>query len=103
MTNEEFQKTVKIGDILIVQEDNTRYSEGINFKFVRFAYCRHKNVNLSCKDCMGQVVYEKYGFDNVTSEGCQREFNDPITKDYLVIKVDIIPGPEWIDDGEWEI
>jgi len=104
MTNDEFQKTVKKGDMLVVQEGNTREQEGTNFKFVRFSYCQHHKTTTACRHCMGQIVYEnRESYKGFTSEGCQREFNDPKKNDYLVIKVDIIPGSEWINDVEWEI
>ena len=105
MTNEEFQKTVKKGDMLVAQEGNTIEQESTNFKFVRFAYCKHHNISGGpCKDCMGQIVYEnRESYKMFLLEGCQREFNDPKKSDYLVIKVDILPGPEWINDVEWEI
>lgn len=105
MRNIEFQKIVKKGDILVIQEGNTRETAGKRFKFVRFCHCQHM-TNSSCLGCLGQITYQDLSntYNSVYNrEGCSREFNDPNIQDYLVIKADIMSGSEWIDDMEWEL
>lgn len=103
MRNDEFQRIIRKGDTFEIQEENTREIGGKQFKFIRFTSCQHM-TNPTCKYCRGQIVYEnRESYKGFSSEGCQREFNDPDKQDYLVVKVDIIPGPEWISDKEWEI
>ena len=104
MRNDEFQKIVRKGDTLIIQEGNTRdYPPGRQIKFLGFDYCNHSNTEY-CKGCVGQIKYENWeSYKGFSSTACQREFDDPDKRNHLVIKVDILPGPEWIDDKEWEL
>jgi hypothetical protein len=103
--NTDFQNRIKPGDTILINDDSTRFNGGEEFKFIKFMHC--KNLG-ACDGCKGLVKFsssKEQGktWSNWGATDCMREYNDGDIMDYLVVRCDILEGPNWLNDIDWEL
>jgi len=104
MFNEEFQNTVREGDVLLTETNSMRFRSGDRYEFIKFGYCRHAQTQEvdGCVGCDGQVKYIDILCSAERKTDCLREYEDGRPSGKLIIMAEIIKS-KWLEEDDFLI